>query len=107
MNNITLNDSTRCPICSSEEVKLTGIQPLFEDARFDYCRCNNCGSEWRFYYKVSDCNMELTKEGVVPTTSDSSDNTAQEEANVNVESNIEPVVETRSESSVDSAEYTS
>ena len=106
MNNITLNDSTKCPICSSEEVKLTGIQPLFEDARFDYCRCNNCGSEWRFYYKVSDCNMELTKEGVVPTTSDSSDNTDQE-ANVNVGSNIEPVVETRSEISVDSAEYTS
>ena len=107
MNNITLNDSTKCPICSSEEVKLTGIQPLFEDARFDYCRCNNCGSEWRFYYKVSDCNMELTKEGVVPATSGSSDNTAHDEANVDVEASIEPVVETRSESSVDSAEYTS
>ena len=106
MNNITLNDATRCPICSSEEVTLTGIQPLFEDTRFDYCRCNNCGAEWRFYYKVSDCNIELTKEGVVPTNSEiSSENVSSEESIPDWKPDTEPVVETPSESSVEPTEY--
>lgn len=108
MNNITLNDATRCPICSSEEVTLTGIQPLFEDTRFDYCRCNNCGAEWRFYYKVSDCNIELTKEGVVPTNSETfSENMPSEEPTLDLKPDIESVVETPPESSVESAEYIS
>lgn len=71
MNDIKMSDSTKCPICESTEVKVVGIQPLFEDSRFDYCRCNHCGSEWRFYYKVAECNMELTKEGSIPENIDS------------------------------------
>lgn len=66
MNDITLKDASTCPICNSEKIRISGMQPLFEDARFDYCRCEDCGAEWRFYYKISDCNIELTKEGNVP-----------------------------------------
>lgn len=106
MNNITLNDANTCPLCNSEKVRISGMQPLFEDARFDYCRCEDCGAEWRFYYKISECNIELTKEGNIPADSNSSDDAAEPaEWPVHPE-NLQPVLETSSETEAEDTKYT-
>ena len=107
MNDIKLSNANKCPICESTDVRVTGMQPLFEDARFDYCRCGKCGAEWRFYYKVCDCNIELTQEGNVQQPEEPVEDTSVEPAEWPVRpENLQPVIETSSEGEAEST-YTS
>lgn len=109
MNDIKLSDASKCPICESEDVRVTGMQPLFEDARFDYCRCGKCGAEWRFYYKVCDCNIELTQEGNVSQSEepeDASEDGAEPAEWPTRPENLRPVVETSSETEAEDTTYT-
>ena len=107
MNDIKLSDACKCPICESTEVRITGMQPLFEDSRFDYCTCEKCGAEWRFYYKVCDCNIELTQEGNIPEESKSSSDEGAEPAEWPVHpENLQPVIETSSKTEAEDTTYT-
>ena len=105
MNDIKLIDASKCPICESTEVRITGMQPLFEDARFDYCACEKCGAEWRFYYKVCDCNIELTQEGNIPEESKSSSDECGEPEPANG-LYLQPVIETSSKTEAKDTTYT-
>ncbi len=102
MNDIKLSDASKCPICESNDVRVTGMQPLFEDARFDYCRCGKCGAEWRFYYKVCDCNIELTQEGNVPEKQQDENDGAEPAEWPAHSENLQPVIETSSEGEAES-----
>ena len=102
MNDIKLSDASKCPICESTDVRVTGMQPLFEDARFDYCRCGKCGAEWRFYYKVCDCNIELTQEGNVSPSENPSEEGAEPTVWPMNNENLQPVIETSSEGEAES-----
>lgn len=61
MNNLKISDELICPVCGeTAQVHIKRIQLLLDDVRYDVCYCDKCKSEWKFYYKVVECNYEVT-----------------------------------------------
>ena len=56
---MTIKESYNCPNCGKPGT-LMAVQMLFEDAKYDMLKCNECGVEWRSYYKTSDVSTEVT-----------------------------------------------
>lgn len=60
---MTFLEMQACPNCRNENVTVNKIVTLLDAVRYDGCVCNDCGAEWKFYYKISDAKIELEKQG--------------------------------------------
>ena len=47
-----------CPHCGKTGT-IEQVVPVLSDVRYDSIRCQECGSVWRVYYKVTDMNTEV------------------------------------------------
>lgn len=57
---MTLKDSYVCPVCGKAHSRILLVQTLMDDVRYDVFKCEDCGGEWRVYYKVTNITTEVT-----------------------------------------------
>lgn len=60
---MSFNELQNCPSCKSENTTVSKIVTLLEGVRYDVVSCDDCGTQWKFYYKIADAQVEVIQSG--------------------------------------------
>lgn len=55
-----------CPVCKNRNISVNKIVTLLEGVRYDDVVCPECGATWKFYYKITDAQVEVTSAPEIP-----------------------------------------